>query len=50
MQTVVLPFFVVASQMEIVEVLVLGVLTAKGLQPGEPGIHFSLFKVDEPAV
>ena len=36
--------------MEIVEVLVLGVLTANGLQPAEPGVHFSLFKVDEPSV
>jgi hypothetical protein len=36
--------------MEVVEVFVLGVLTASGLQPAEPGIHFSLFKVEEPAV
>jgi hypothetical protein len=35
--------------MEVVEVLVLGVLTATGLQPAEPGVHFSLFKVEEPA-
>jgi hypothetical protein len=36
--------------MEIVEVLVLGVLTANGLEPAEPVVHFSLFKVEEPAV
>jgi hypothetical protein len=34
--------------MEIVEVLVLGVVTASGLQSAEPGVHFSLFKVEEP--
>ncbi|HEY7300559.1 MAG TPA: hypothetical protein VH684_21895 [Xanthobacteraceae bacterium] len=34
--------------MEIVEVLVLGVLTESGLQPAEPGYYFSLFKVGEP--
>jgi hypothetical protein len=34
--------------MEIVEVLVLGVLTESGLRPAEPGVYFSLFKVDEP--
>jgi hypothetical protein len=35
--------------MEIVEVLVLGVVTASGVQPAEPGVYFSLFKVEEPA-
>ena len=34
--------------MEIIEILVLGVVTASGLQSAEPGIYFSLFKVDEP--
>ena len=32
--------------MEIVEVLVLGVITERGLQPAEPGVYFSLFKVE----
>jgi hypothetical protein len=36
--------------LEIVEVLVLGVLTASGLQAAEPAVHFSLFNVEEPAV
>jgi hypothetical protein len=34
--------------MEIIEILVLGVVTASGLQPAEPGVYFSLFEVDEP--
>jgi len=34
--------------MEIVEILVLGVLTERGLQPAEPGVYFSLFKLEEP--
>ena len=36
--------------MEVVEVLVLGVLTGNGLQPAEPGVHFSLFKIEESSV
>jgi hypothetical protein len=36
-----------ALTMEIVEVLVLGVVTASGLQSAEPGVYFSLFRVEE---
>lgn len=32
--------------MEIVEVLVLGVVTSSGLKPAEPGVYFSLFKIE----
>jgi hypothetical protein len=28
--------------------MVLGVVTASGLQSAEPGVNFSLFKVEEP--
>ena len=33
--------------LEIVEVLVVGVVTARGVRPARPEVFFSLFKVDE---
>jgi hypothetical protein len=35
--------------LEIVEVLVVGVVTARGVRPARPEVFFSLFKVDETA-
>ncbi len=32
--------------MEIVEVLVLGVVTSSGLKPAEPAVYFTLFKIE----
>ena len=34
--------------LEIVEVLVVGLVTERGVRPAQPGVYFSLFKVEEP--